>query len=401
MKIVYCINSIRETGGAERITVTKANALVKIPGNRVYIVLSEKLYDGSTLGLSPNISLMTLNVNYHNNYDTGLRYLTNLVYKKRQHKKALKKVLCEIQPDIVISVGDEFGFLPSIRRQCRRDANISFAIIRELHHSKVMATRFYSHFWFGKFLEYVRYVYRYGFAACQYDSIIALTQEDKDIYWKNYSNMSVIPNPLTFKTDLISTSESKKVISVGRLIGQKNFASLIRAFSLVVVTHPDWILEIYGEGAQKQMLSDLIGALNMSNNIFLQGETSLVGEKLSEASIFVMSSVEEGLPLVILEAMSCGLPVVAYDCPCGPKDIITDGVDGFLVKLNDEKILADKIVYLIEHLNFRKDMGKAAKKTSGKYEVDKIIPMWMSLFGDLMDKEKRKFQFNGHDEKTI
>lgn len=124
--------------------------------------------------------------------------------------------------------------------------------------------------------------------------------------------------------------------------------------------------------------------------MYLCGNTSQVQEKMCDSSIFVLSSRFEGLPLVMLEAMSCGLPVVSYDCPCGPKDIITDGVDGFLVPTDDEQMLAEKICYLIENPNIRTQMGTAALKKSENYHIDKIIPMWMSLFERLIAEKRNK-----------
>ena len=104
---------------------------------------------------------------------------------------------------------------------------------------------------------------------------------------------------------------------------------------------------------------------------------------MSNSSIYDLSSIYEGLPLVILEAMSCGLPIISYECPCGPKDIITDGKNGFLVNVNDEITLANKINYLIENEELRKQMSNMAKVTVEQYNIKNIIPIWMNLFHKL------------------
>ena len=110
--------------------------------------------------------------------------------------------------------------------------------------------------------------------------------------------------------------------------------------------------------------------------------------RFAESSIFVSSSVLEGLPLVMLYALSCGLPIVSYDYPTGPKDTITDGQDGFLIKAGDESAMADRICYLIEHERERKEMGVAALEKSKQYTMDIIMDKWMTLFQDLLDKKK-------------
>ena len=181
------------------------------------------------------------------------------------------------------------------------------------------------------------------------------------------------PSPLT----------EKRVIAAGRLVRQKNFASLIRAWKEVHAKHPDWKLDIYGEGSLKTSLEKLIADLQLEGAVCLQGKTQEIFKEMTNSSIFVLSSIYEGFGLVIVEAMSCGLPVVSYACPCGPKDIIEDGKDGFLVEVNDEQTLAARINQLIEDEELRRQMSQAALQKSEKYKMERIIPMWMDLFEKL------------------
>ena len=109
---------------------------------------------------------------------------------------------------------------------------------------------------------------------------------------------------------------------------------------------------------------------------------------MSNSSIYVLSSIYEGLPLVIIEAMSCGLPVISYTCPCGPKDVIEDEKDGFLVNVNDEIELAKKINILIENEKLRKQMSDAAIIKANKYNIDNITSKWMKLFTKLKYAKK-------------
>ncbi|MCI6523262.1 MAG: glycosyltransferase family 4 protein [Parabacteroides sp.] len=383
MRIVYCLNSIRYLGGIQRVTIVKANALADISDNEVYIIVSDNRGGRIVHPLSPKVHLIDLDVNYYqDDWKSKWHVLKGIVVKRREHKKKLAKVLHEINPDIVISVGQsEKNMIPAISGR--------WVKVRELHFTKNYRW-FHAHSIFSKTLAIFGELYDYFYKIRQYDRIIVLTYEDKESHWKGYKNVSVIPNPISF-SDIAAnnTLEGKKVIAIGRLSALKNFSSLIRSYRIVAQKHPDWILEIYGDGEQKYNLLQLIEQFDLRKQVYLRGFTSEVQRELLNASCFVLSSDFEGLPLVMLEAMSCGLPVVSYACPCGPKDIISEGVDGFLVPVNDEQGLADRICRLIENEEMRKAMGKAARLKAEQYRIEKIIPMWMDLFNQLL-KEKRE-----------
>ena len=167
---------------------------------------------------------------------------------------------------------------------------------------------------------------------------------------------------------------------MGRLEHVKYFSSLISAFKKVAQRHPDWTLKIYGDGSLKESLQSQINENGLQNNVFLMGFSNDMESALRQSSIFAFSSLVEGFALVIVEAMECGLPAVSYQCPCGPKDIITDGKDGFLVPVNDEQMLADKICDLIEDENLRRKMAADAKVRAQHYHVENIAKQWMELF---------------------
>ena len=136
-------------------------------------------------------------------------------------------------------------------------------------------------------------------------------------------------------------------------------------------------------------MESLITELDLKKNVFLKGKTTDIFRAMSNSSIYVLSSIYEGLPLVILEAMSCGLPVISYACPCGPKDIITDGKNGFLVNVNDEITLANKINLFIENEELRKQMSDAAKIKAKQYNIENITSKWMNLFRTLQMKKNK------------
>ena len=211
-----------------------------------------------------------------------------------------------------------------------------------------------------------------------------LTEEDKTTNWKGWNNVSVIPNPVAFASEEVSRLEKNRVVSLGRLENQKNYASLIKSFKIVNGVHPNWNLDIYGSGSQRNQLQSLINELNLGENVHLMGTTNNVRNVLISASAFALSSIMEGFAVVLVEAMECGVPVVSYQCPCGPKDIISDGVDGFLVPVGNEQMMADRICTLIEDEELRRKMGASAKEKAKKYHIDDITKQWMSLFNELI-----------------
>lgn len=373
MKIVYCLNSIRYLGGIQRVTVVKANALAEIEDNEIYIAVTDNKNGVFTEPLSPKVHLIDLDINYYeDDYKSRWNVLKGIFIKRREHKKRLASVLNEIQPDIVISVGQsEKNMIPSIKGKWKT--------IREFHFVKDYRLRQAKSF-FDKILAWGGNWYDFNFKIKGYDHIVTLTHEDMEMNWKGWRNVSVIPNPSTFHTDKISTLNEKKIISVGRLSPQKNYASLIRAFKYVVDKHPDWTLEIYGDGPQEMELKSLIDQLNLKRHVFLRGYSSNIKEVMTNGSIYAMSSIFEGFPLVLIEAMTCGLPIVSYACPCGPKDLISNQKDGFLIELHDEVGLANKLNLIIENKDLINSMSHAAIEKAQHYTIKNIISSWMNLF---------------------
>lgn len=373
MKIVYCINSIRYLGGTQMAVITKANALADVPGNEVYIAVSDNQSGMMVHGLSDKVHFIDLQINYYSDdWKSWVFVLEGIFVKRRKHKKVLKRVLREIRPDVVISVGtSEKYFLPEIKGPWKT--------IREYHYTKDYRRRLATSVpekliaWISDFYD--------SFALRKYDQIVVLTHEDKERNWANYSHVSVIPNfARGAKEGQVSDSSAHTIITIGRLELQKNYDSLIRAYKSVATKHPDWKLEIWGEGSRHKKLQKLIYELNLDKQVKLCGYTAHVHDQMAQASVFVLTSIMEGFGLVLIEAMSCGLPVVSYECPCGPRDIIRDGEFGFLVPVNDEILLAERLNYLVEHHDERKAMSIAAQEEAQKYSVDKVIPMWMDLF---------------------
>ena len=372
MKIVYCADSIRGIGGIQRVTVAKVNALADLPGNRVWILVADTSGE-QIFELSPKVKVTDLCVNYYeDDWKSRWHVLKGILLKRRLHKRKVKEALEEINPDVVVSVGEsEKYFLAGLKG--------GWLKVREIH--------FYKHYRClaagtpgARAIARLSEAYDFGWKIRRYDRIVVLTEEDRKNNWRNCNKVRVIPNPLPFTRDRVSPLNEKCIVAVGRLTAQKNFISLLRAFRPVADRFPEWHLEIIGDGGDRKMLADEVERLSLGDNVMLRGAVKDVRERLLSASCLVSSSVFEGFGMALTEAMSCGLPVVSYSCPTGPSEIITDGVDGFLVAPGDEKALAERICTIIENEDLRKKMGAAAFRSSARYDIDRIVSMWMNLF---------------------
>ena len=377
MKIVYCIDSINGIGGIQHVTLEKANALAEYDSNTVWILFAD--HSGKRhFTISPKVHTIDLNINYYeDDWKSKWHVLKGILIKRRKHKKALKQALNDIQPNIVISVGQsEKNLVPAIPG--------NWATIREFHfvrnYRHLVARSVFDRLLAigGAFVE--------SFTLKKYDWIVTLTQEDLLRNWSRWKKISVIPNPVQLSPSRASLG-SNRILAVGRLVYQKNFSSLIRAFALVAKRFPQWSLDIFGEGPERKSLSTLINALGLSEVVHLKGQSTRIQEIMLDYSTIAFSSRFEGFSLVLSEAMSCGLPVVSYACPCGPRDFVQDGVNGFLVPPGDEITLADRLCLLIEDENLRVKMGGLAFESSKRFRLGSIIPQWTALFHSLTQKE--------------
>ena len=372
MKIVYCILNTWYAGGLTRVLANKANYLAE-HGYDVYIVTTDQFGRGHYYPMSDKITFIDLNIAYVG-YDAlslfeKLKGVPIRIYK---HKKKLEKLFKEIKPDIVISLfGKELFILPFIKDGSKK--------ILEAHSSRFTwldfrAARGIS----GKIQNWLDIL-----MVKKYDQFIVLTEEDKPD-WGDLNNIQVITNANTFESEQSSTLDTKVVMAAGRYGYQKNFEDLVQAWAIIHKAHPDWILNIRGQGLEH--LLGIIDSLSLTKFISLEHSNDMKTECLN-TSIFALTSRYEGLGLVLLEAQACGVPLVSYDCKCGPRSIIKDGENGFLVETGDIKVLAERINQLIGDDQLRKQMGKKAKEMSKGFSEEKIMKRWMDLFAELTNRK--------------
>ena len=196
-----------------------------------------------------------------------------------------------------------------------------------------------------------------------------------------------IPNAVPRVPGTPRDERQKVVLGAGRLTWQKGFDLLIDAFVPIAREHPDWQLRIYGDGNREQRLRRRILRHGVYNNVFLMGATQRLGEFMSRASLFALSSRYEGFGMVIVEAMSKGLPVVSFDCPRGPAEIIEPGRDGILVPPQDVAGMTQALLELIHESDKRKQYGAAAVEKAQKFEISAIGSQWEGLLAQLTQND--------------
>ncbi|GII30336.1 glycosyltransferase family 4 protein [Planotetraspora mira] len=229
---------------------------------------------------------------------------------------------------------------------------------------------------------------RYG----RLDALVTLTEPDRDRYAALLPHLPLacIPNALPALGGGRASLEGRSAVAIGRLDRVKGFDLLIAAWRMVADRHPEWNLRIFGSGPWLGGLAAQIEEAGLEDKVFLMGRTDRVGEELCRAGMFVLSSRSEGRPMVLLEAMSKGLPVVAFDCPTGPAEMIDDRVDGRLVPAEDVEGLARTICDLIEDDQARRELGAAAIRTAAAYDLSVIGREWDHLLDGLVEVRNRR-----------
>ncbi len=365
MKIVYNIPSIIRMAGMERVLSIKANYLVK-RGFEVVIVTYEQKSQALAFDFSEKIRFYDLEIDYSKckGWNVLMNKIRRQIYTVR-HKKRLEKILQEERPDITISMmsGREREWLYQLKDGSKK--------LLECH---------FSYFWYKDIKGLInRYkISRFINKIKYYDRFVVLTEEDgKD--WGKRDNMVVIPNALTFYPEEMADLTQKRVIAVGRLKEQKRFDRLINIWAKIEPYFSDWKLTIIGTGELQEQLELQIVSLNLCQVEILPPRTEIIEEYL-KSSICVMTSQYEGFPMVLHEAMACGLPVVAYACKCGPREILQDGQDGFLIEEENEMEFVKRLKELMTDFSLRQQMGHAARLNITRFKLPSVMEKWEAVF---------------------
>lgn len=358
MKLLYITNGITGSGGLERVLAVKASLLAEDFHYEVHLLSLNEIDKDAFFSFSPQLHFHSIAV------------LGNPMQYFLKYKNGIQKAVDAVKPDIISVCDDALKgfFLPQI-------IHTNAKWIHESHASLLLGDK-------GKGVPLKKKVQHQlkQFLGNSFSRIVLLSEGNRKEW--TLKNLTVISNPLSFETEEISTLQNKKIIAVGSYSYNKGYDLLLKIWQKIETEFPEWELNIYGRGTQEN-LERTTENLHLKNIKFHDPVLNIQTHYL-ESAIFVLSSRSEGFGMVIIEAMSCGLPVISFDCPHGPKDIITDNKDGFLIQNSNVDDFVDKLKLLMINYDLRQKMGEAAKEKSKSYKAKKIVKQWDELFKNLV-----------------
>lgn len=375
MKVVYVLGGNYDASGMCSVITKKINWLAEHTDWEITALLTESPNGREFyFPIHPSVKIVNFNLNY-DELDVMSKFKKIKCYrtKQKQYKRLFTDFLMDYRPDIVVSaMRREVNFLNDIKDGSKKVGELHFcrSTYRIFTHPKLPAfvCRAITRHWQSQLLKQIR----------KLDAFVVLTDEDRRAWGgEAYQNIHVIPNFIQQMPQQVSSCQNKTVVAVGRYTLQKGFDLLFQAWKKVEEKCPDWHLQIYGAGERapyQQMADDM-----KLERVHLNGTTKQVNDVFASASVIAFSSRYEGFGMVLIEAMSCGIPAVSFACPCGPSDIIQDGVDGYLVKDFDVDAFADRLIDLINDNSKRVFMGKLARKNMNRFLEEDIMQTWKTF----------------------
>ncbi|MZG54236.1 MAG: glycosyltransferase family 4 protein [Nitrospinae bacterium] len=358
-------------GGAQRVLSIIANHFAE-KGWAITLMTFDDGSQPSFYKLHPSIQCVPLSISRQqpNALSTLLMYLLRPII--------LRSAIRKNKPDVVISFIDLANILTLVAT-----VGLSIPVII----SERVNPAFHS---IGCFWSVLRkMVYRW--AAC----LVVQTRDVLPFFSTAIQKkINVIPNPVLLparnEQNLDKDGSKKILLAMGRLVDQKGFDLLIKAFAKLKSKFPEWQINIWGEGEKKTYLENLCKELSLQKKVIFKGMNQDNYTVMKQADIFVLSSRYEGFPNVLAEAMACGLPVISFDCPSGPSEMIVDGKNGLLIsKINDEE-LAKGIQRLMMDESLAKQLGKEAKKVTDTFSMKKIMNLWEKVILEIINNESKK-----------
>ena len=383
MKIVYIYPKLTLASGTERILIDKMNCFADQEGYEVMAITYEQDNHPIIFPLSSKVIHIDLDARFYElyKYNRFIRIIKWRYYLQRLQKR-FNNLMYSFSPDIVIATTYYVDIMSMIN-----SSPVPFVKMLESHidqrfihnHDKNKRLNIYQrlHGWY-EFRTILR-------ISSKFDKLVALNKDDVYDWSKRLSTVMIENivhlNPLGY----VSSQDTKRVVFVGRYEWQKGVFDLLDIWAKVHIVHSDWYLDMFGDGS---LFEDLTKKANeLKANIHVNHSTTQIFEKYVNSTILLVTSNYEPFGLVMPEAMSCGLPVVAFDCPSGPANIINNGVDGYLIKNRDMKAFVEKVCYLIEHKDVRLEMGKAAEQSSLRYSPKVVMPKWKDLFCNMLSEK--------------
>lgn len=378
-KIVYCTPALYLAGGMERVLTLKANYFADHFDYDITIVITDGDGKKTFYPLSEKVKVINLDINFEELWNQPfIKKIILYIKKQRQYKRKLTACLKQLHPDITISMlRREINFITSINDGSKKigEIHINKAHFRTFEeHEKSIVKDIFSKYWMHTLIGNLK----------KLDRFVVLTDQDKSS-WHELKNVEVIPNPLSFTSTNHSNYTNKRIIAVGRYCHEKGYDHLLQAWASIQDQCPEWRLDVYGDGDRSNYL-ELLDRLGIdSNRCALNPATPEIQKEFEGSSMAVCSSRFEGFGLVIIEAMACGVPVVSFDCPWGPRSIIQDGIDGLLVENGNVDKLAKAIIKLVFDDDQRTKMGMNASVNVQRFSIEAIANRWKALFEEVVE----------------
>jgi len=356
-KIVFFVHAgLSKPGGVERVLSILANELY-LNGLSVSIIsynIGKPFYP-----INNEIKLISLNHNVSSSSIINSIIFFRVILKFR-------KLILNNGYETVISIGTESSLIVAISLLF----NKSVKKISWIH---------YSYFHKQKIRDWLfRHVFGY-----QFNKIVILNKTDANEFSKLFKNRVIhIPNPKTLNSNITSKLNNHVLLSVGRLDKVKDFHTLIKIFSIIKKTNQfdSWVLKIFGnDHGERESLLKLVSELKLEKFVYINNAILNIEEEFFKSDVYLMTSKDECFPLVLLEAQEFGLPIVSFDCPSGPRDIINHNIDGYLVKVGDINEYVQKLRLLMNNFELRRIMGEKARMNVRKFNIDNIVHRWLEI----------------------
>lgn len=362
MRLLYIVPKIKTAGGVARVLAIKANYFVEHFGYEIHILSQNEKNQFPFYKFNSKII-------FHNMTLEG-----NILSFFNLYQKQVNQNIEKIKPHIILVAdnGLKSFFIPFI-------VKTKTPIVFESHGSKFIEEQKNKPNFLYKSIQNLKYQFK-DFSARKFTKIVALSNENLKEW--NVNNSIIIPNPSWINTEITSDLKAKKILTVARNSYEKGLDRLLLIWMEIIQKYPDWTLDIYTDDIQSLKKTAIDLQIKSGINYFTFVKN--IEEKYLESSIFLMTSRFEGFPMVILEAMSLGLPCIAYDCPSGPRSIISNAESGFLIPDSDAQAFVEKLSYLIENEEVRLELGANAKEVSKIYNIDAIMKQWKLFLENLL-----------------
>lgn len=378
MKIIVIHRSFALVGGAERVITDKANYLAN-NGHQLMLVSYEQGKHPLPYELHPSIAYKDLDCRFFvlSKYPLPL-HIYHFIRLRHNFRKSLRSTVEDFKPDVVVLASDWQTLMGEVMKSV-----YPIPVIAEFHntYAHVMRKVGSTESWFRKLIT--KFYYRqtiHNLEKCS--KLVVLTEIDAQNWKRHFDNVCVIPNPVTKYPEVINDipKDDGRIIFVGRFNHEKRVDRLITAFSMIADKYPDWHVDIFGDGNEKENLLRQIDDCGLVNRVVIHKPTKSIYDEYKRSEMLVLCSEHEASPLVLVEAMSCGVPCVSLDCPTGPRAIIKDGETGLLAKEGDVNDLASKIEWLINHDAERKEMGQKARVYAASRKQSVVMKDWENLY---------------------